>query len=239
MNPGTVTIKAASRSAEITFSIDLAWQDKTARPSLPSATRPVTTPSTVTTPVVTAAVNSLLAQRKQNFPLTTPNAITKISNTVSSSMAPVLMKRDVAVLLHNASMLSSSWTFVCSGTCSMSDVPFTSITVTSRDGMLTVQKNGLTRKEEMISMQASANSTITVTDAVSKKQYGIYRGKMTLVKQNIKKIDGAYVNQYAVINTLPLEQYLAGIAEASDREPIEKTKVLALLAKAYALYYVG
>ncbi len=47
------------------------------------------------------------------------------------------------------------------------------------------------------------------------------------------------MTQYALINTLPLEQYLAGIAEASDAEPMEKTKVLALLSKAYALYYVG
>lgn len=87
-------------------------------------------------------------------------------------------------------------------------------------------------------MQADANSTIAVMDAVSKKQYGIYRGKITLTPQMIKKIDGNYTNQYAVINTLPLEQYLAGIAEASDKEPIEKTKVLALLTKAYALYYI-
>ena len=76
-------------------------------------------------------------------------------------------------------------------------------------------------------------------DAVSKKQYGIYRGNMSVQIQNIKKIEGSYAMQYVVINTLPMYQYLAGIAEASDKEPIEKTKVLALLSKAYALYYVG
>lgn len=61
---------------------------------------------------------------------------------------------------------------------------------------------------------------------------------MDIMQQQVKKLDGAYVSQYALINTLPMSQYLAGIAEASDSEPMEKTKVLALLTKAYALYYV-
>lgn len=121
----------------------------------------------------------------------------------------------------------------------MSNVPFTTITVTYDDGMLTVQKNGLSWKEAQLTLTASENSTIAVLDAVSKKQYGIYRGKISILQQSIKKIDGNYVSQYGVINTLPLEQYLAGIAEASDREPLEKTKVLALLSKAYALYYIA
>lgn len=56
--------------------------------------------------------------------------------------------------------------------------------------------------------------------------------------QSIKKLDGTYISQYAIINSLPMQLYLANIGEASDSEPLEKTKVLALLAKAYALYYV-
>ena len=243
LNPGRVVIKATSRTAEVTFDIELAWQSKlTRKPSLPSsAPKPVVTnpSSPVSTTPVNPITNTLLEQRKKNFPITIPKAITKIAMPVSASEAPLLMKRDVSVLLHNASMLSSSWTFVCSGTCSMSNAPFTTITVTSSGGMLSVQKNGLIWKEEVVNLQASENSTIAVMDAVSKKQYGIYRGKISLMKQNIKKIDGAYVNQYAVINTLPLEHYLAGMAEASDREPLEKTKVLALLTKAYALYYIA
>ncbi len=61
---------------------------------------------------------------------------------------------------------------------------------------------------------------------------------MNVLQQKIKKVDGTMANQFAIINVLPMSQYLAGIAEASDAEPIEKTKVLALLTKAYALYYV-
>ncbi|MFH0776105.1 MAG: N-acetylmuramoyl-L-alanine amidase [Patescibacteria group bacterium] len=41
-----------------------------------------------------------------------------------------------------------------------------------------------------------------------------------------------------IINELPLEIYLDGIAEASPSDPIEKKKLMAVLARSYALYYV-
>lgn len=168
-----------------------------------------------------------------------PAGTTKVGSPVSASMAPVLMKKDVSVLLYNASMLSSSWTFTCTGTCSMNGATFTTLNVSFSGGVLSIQKNGLVRKETSLTLATAPESTITVLDGLTKKQYGIYRGSMSLKQQSIKKIDGNYVTQYAVINTLPLEQYLAGMAEASDKEPIEKTKVLALLTKAYALYYIA
>ncbi len=42
-----------------------------------------------------------------------------------------------------------------------------------------------------------------------------------------------------LINELPLEDYLAGIAEASPSDPVEKKKTMVILARSYALYYVG
>ena len=46
------------------------------------------------------------------------------------------------------------------------------------------------------------------------------------------------ITDYTVVNTLPFEQYMRGIAEVSDQEHIEKIKALALLVQAYALYYI-
>jgi hypothetical protein len=47
------------------------------------------------------------------------------------------------------------------------------------------------------------------------------------------------VTDYTVVNTLPFEQYLRGIAEVSDQEHTEKIKAMVLLVKAYALYYIS
>ncbi|MBI1813014.1 N-acetylmuramoyl-L-alanine amidase [Candidatus Peregrinibacteria bacterium] len=41
-----------------------------------------------------------------------------------------------------------------------------------------------------------------------------------------------------LINELPLEEYMAGIAEEDDREPYEKQRALAVAARTYATYYL-
>jgi len=44
--------------------------------------------------------------------------------------------------------------------------------------------------------------------------------------------------QIIIINELPLEKYLQGIAEVSNNDPFEKQKVLAVLARTYAKFYL-
>lgn len=45
-------------------------------------------------------------------------------------------------------------------------------------------------------------------------------------------------NEPVVINELPLEDYLKGIAEVSNNDPTEKLKTMAVLARTYALFYL-
>jgi hypothetical protein len=51
----------------------------------------------------------------------------------------------------------------------------------------------------------------------------------------VQKID----NDLVVINELPLEDYLRGIAEPAPDDPVEKKKLMAILARSYALYYTN
>jgi len=46
-------------------------------------------------------------------------------------------------------------------------------------------------------------------------------------------------NEVAYINELPLEDYLHGLAEVSNSSPTEKQKVIAVLARTYAQYYMS
>lgn len=233
-DPGIIRVSAKSRRVEVLFDMNISRQGKySVAPPLPVANVSTSSSSQV------VVDSPELQQRKTAFPISTPNAITKVIQPVSASQIPALIKQDVSVLLYNASMQSSSRMFVCSGKCSLSGSPFTTVSVSFDDGMLRIQKNGLTRKESQLKLQTDTDSTIAVLDGLTKKQYGIYRWAISLLSQNIKKVDGKYVRQYGIINTLPVEQYLDGMAEASDREPLEKTKVLALLTKAYALYYIA
>ncbi len=225
--------------------MEVSWDGAARSQGSTTSTKPaaLSSPSTIGTtqglPSLPVGNNPVLEDLKRKFSITIPGNTIKIALPTSSSDAPMLMKKNMSVLLYNASMQSSSRTIACNGGCSLSNAPFSRVTVSFSDGLLKVQKNGLVWNESMLTLIASSGSTFTITDALTQKQYGVYRGKLDILTQQIKKIDGNYVTQYALVNTLPLEQYLAGIAEASDSQPIEKTKVLALLTKAYALYYAG
>lgn len=56
----------------------------------------------------------------------------------------------------------------------------------------------------------------------------LYRGVL-----EVRKID----NELKIINELPLEDYLKGIAEVSNGDPPEKIKTIIILARSYAQYY--
>ncbi|MFH0834436.1 MAG: N-acetylmuramoyl-L-alanine amidase, partial [Patescibacteria group bacterium] len=62
-----------------------------------------------------------------------------------------------------------------------------------------------------------------------KVNYNKYRGIL-----EVRRMGDTLV----VINELPLETYLHGIAEASPTDPNEKKKLMAVLARSYALYYI-
>jgi hypothetical protein len=56
-----------------------------------------------------------------------------------------------------------------------------------------------------------------------------YRGIL-----EVRNIDGSLV----VINELPLEDYMKGLAEPADNDPFEKIKAILIAARSYAYYYM-
>jgi len=58
----------------------------------------------------------------------------------------------------------------------------------------------------------------------------LYRGAVTCTIVN---------GVAALIDTLPLEDYMAGLAEEPDTEPAEKQKAFAVAARTYADYYLS
>ncbi len=68
--------------------------------------------------------------------------------------------------------------------------------------------------------------------------WNFFRGEILIKKDYIKKINSHKIfKKYVVINKLSLQDYLKWIAEWNDQMPMEKLKVMALLAKDYVLFY--
>ena len=88
----------------------------------------------------------------------------------------------------------------------------------------------------------SLDELVEITNYGRKSYAGIsrntFRGKLIFKKDIIRKLEGNYVNQPAVINQLSFDDYMKGIVETNDQEHLEKNKVMALISKTYALFYL-
>jgi hypothetical protein len=65
-----------------------------------------------------------------------------------------------------------------------------------------------------------------------------FRWTISIKKQNVKDKKWKQSNRFAVINTLAFNDYMKWIVETNDWESIEKNKVMSMITKSYALFYI-
>ncbi len=108
----------------------------------------------------------------------------------------------------------------------------------------------ITRQGDQLMVEGSSNTfsggvriSTTSDDVLAIKSMDRYSAWDTEKKYNNNLFRGMLEvrivdSKLTVINELPLEDYLYGIAEAALDDPIEKKKTLSVLARTYALYYM-
>ncbi len=100
------------------------------------------------------------------------------------------------------------------------------VTLSAQSNDCVLTEGGI-QKERGIVRISAGSSTFDVVS--SSKPYHTYRGML-----ECRVIDG----NIALINELPLEQYLMGLSEEPDTEPYEKQRAFAIAARTYAAYYL-
>ncbi len=104
--------------------------------------------------------------------------------------------------------------------------------------------NTKTNINKLIITTNKSDSKIFVTNYNRKSYAGIARnnfyGTITISRQDIKNLDTNTISEeFGLVNTLPLNLYMRGIAESTDSEPLEKIKVMSLISKNYMTYYLS
>jgi N-acetylmuramoyl-L-alanine amidase len=160
-------------------------------------------------------------------------------------------KSPVRVLLYEISA-QNAWTLQCSPTCVMkfaggSRTVSVVRVMTSGDQFLVTW--GATKPTQNRLMKAFAISAgeqwiVTITDYARKTSDNIglntFRQTLLFAFGPMKYLDGtSKPSTPQIINMLSLPHYMRGIGEASDNQSQTKAQVLALLSKAYAMYYMG
>ncbi len=198
-----------------------------------------------------ADLEGLAQRRRQKHdetfgPVTTPKPENKMVNKIKPADLPWLSHRTVDVLLYDLTANFDNRDMRCESLC---DVTLDDQTIHGAKIVNVVEDKTNDRLNVFIDLQKYTSkrvhlknsSLITLTNyerAASGFPMNMFRGDMTIQKDDYNNLDYWWINRYVIINSVTLDDYLAWIGEASELQHDEKLKVMALLVKNYALFYI-
>ncbi len=198
-----------------------------------------------------ADMDALLIERKnahdqQFWPPPTPKVQQKMKNKIKPEDVHDLSNRKVDVLLYDLTAGYDNRDMSCESLCIVKldgqTITWAKIVNvvkdTATDGLnVFIDLKKYTSKNVYI----QNNSIITMTNydrGVSGYPMNLFRGNISIHKDDYNNLDYGLINRYVIVDSVTLDDYLAGIGEASELQSEEKLKVMALLVKNYALFYI-
>ncbi|MDR2540588.1 MAG: N-acetylmuramoyl-L-alanine amidase [Candidatus Peribacteria bacterium] len=230
-------------------------------PTKPTTTKPATTTPSATTPSSTTF--SKLIKLKEASPKVFTAMIKSTRNTYTGSLPKAtnltdkltysytlpeiksLLSKDIVVLLYELTTQYKTFDLICEKTCTFQvdgtayTQPKAQLTFTPQGIKILLADKSYTANEVV----ASANDgLITIANYARKSYAGIprntFHGTLIFHQEKYQTLEGKLLDAPVVINKLPFTDYLKGVVETNDQESLEKNKVMALIAKNYALFYL-
>ena len=95
-----------------------------------------------------------------------------------------------------------------------------------------------------VSVKSSVKNGIVKVSNYNRKSYvwipwNIFKWSLNFEKWTYPLKNGDQKSDFIVINTLPFSEYMKWIVETNDTETLEKNKVMAMISKNYALFYMN
>lgn len=155
------------------------------------------------------------------------SALSSSSASRSSSVSSVSTGTPIRIRLSSDG--NPTVTFSNAGSVGGSSVNAgTAVSLFSRGSECVASRNGVQLSSSSILRLTQNTGAFTVTGIASNKTRS-YKGAL-----ECRVINGALV----LINELPLDDYMAGLAEEPDTEPYEKQRAFAIAARTYAKFYM-
>ena len=175
------------------------------------------------------------------------NSITKISKKYSKSDINTLINQDISVLLYELTTQYDSFEIKCDMSCifnidgvnynrTWADITFLSNQIKINS------KHSLTANS--ISVKSSLSNWSVKINNYNRKSYAgiprnIFKWTLNFEKWSYPLLNWEQKSDFIVTNTLPFKEYMKWIVETNDTETLEKNKVMSLISKNYALFYLN
>ena len=196
-------------------------------------------------------IKGLLIERKAEYIRTFSRPsfeknLEKVAEHITTEQAKSLMQGDISVLLYDLTVEFDTWEMACTAGCNViidgqniTDAWFINVVEDKTNDQLFAFID--LKKYPTKSITLSSREPIEISNYERTGGGGAqnrFRGSITIEKGTYKHLDYGMIDRYIVVNTLPFDDYMAGIGETSEVQHREKLTAMALLVKGYALFYM-
>ena len=173
--------------------------------------------------------------------------MSKIAKKYTISDVKNLVNKDISVLLYELTTKYDSFEIICDISCIFNidgvDYDRSGANLTFLSNKIQVNSDRILSASK-VSVKSSMNDWIVKISNYSRKSYaGIpwnrFKGSLIFEKWEYPLLNWKNISDFIVINTLPFSEYMKWIVETNDTETLEKNKVMAMIAKNYALFYLN
>ncbi len=201
--------------------------------------------------VLTQVLGLVREKYKGKLPAATTSMQKNIA-TISLLDAKNLLTKEIAVLLYELTTDYRSFTLSCETNCIVQVdgqnyqtpqlvVRFTP-ELSSKSHAIHLLWGDIQLVASEVKIKDQTGKLVQISNYERKSYAGIpwntFRGKLIFKTDDYVTVEGVNKTDYVVINQLSFADYLKGIVESNDQETLEKNKVMALIAKNYALFYL-
>jgi len=172
--------------------------------------------------------------------------MSKITKKYAIDDVKNLINQDISVLLYELSTKYDSFEIICDVSCIFNidgiDYNRASASLTFLSNKIQINSD-ISLSANIVSVKSSMNNWIVKISNYNRKSYAwipwnSFRGSIKFEKWVYPTLNWEEKFDFIVVNTLPFSEYMKWIVETNDTETLEKNKVMAMISKNYALFYM-
>lgn len=188
-----------------------------------------------------------IQQMKQKYSTkkSVPKPVSKIIYKIPLQEAKELLAWNISILLYELTFNFTGYQIWCLWICSFEldwnqySSQWWNISVINDQLLLIIWSNIYT----WTSLKITSSKDLIMFKNYKRKSYyskprNGFRWTISIKKQEVKNTRWKQSSKFAVINTLLFTDYLKWIVETNDWESVEKNKVMTMISKSYALFYL-
>ena len=158
-----------------------------------------------------------------------------------------LVNQDISVLLYELTTKYDSFKVVCDGECIFNidevDYKWPQATLTFLSNKIQINSDR-SLSANKVSVKSSITDWVVKISNYNRKSYAwipwnSFKWSLIFEKWEYPLLNWKKISDFIVINKLPFSEYMKWIVETNDTETLEKNKVMAMISKNYALFYIN